>query len=190
MNKQDIAARRAVSAVGPNIRTQGKSGQTIGGVSQNIGGGRMDLGVAEPFGFTHTSAAAETVKVGDPTGAVAAAGSKTITAYTSGTKFTNAILNDLLRNPVAISTINYEVAAASDFNDSMEYAAINIGGAYASKPLNSVFTMSKRNTQQNSLLLTGEWPEGIVLGPTSCLFQLVDTTTVTMSFQPRDLFEI
>jgi hypothetical protein len=96
-----------------------------------------------------------------------------------------------LRNPVAINTINYEVAAAADFaGNFFDYASSNIGGSYASRPLGSSFTMSKRNTQQNNLLLTAEWPEGLVLGPLSCLFIQVNTTTSTCTFQPQSVFEV
>ncbi|MCP4789164.1 MAG: hypothetical protein GY881_02895 [Gammaproteobacteria bacterium] len=189
-NLRNISQARALKNVAPVTRVQGKSGQTIGGVSQNVGGGRFDLGVNEPFGYTHTAAAAEIVKIGDPTGAIASRLSKSATVYDSGTAYTNAILNELLRNPVSIDTINYEVAATADFASSFEYASANLGGSYAARPINSSFTMSKRNTQQNSLLLTAEWPEGLVLGPGSCLFHTVDTTTVTVTMQPRDIYEV
>lgn len=188
---EKLAAHRATKNVGPQIRVQGKSGQTIGGVSQNVGGGRMDLGVSEPFGYTHTCASGtEIIKIGDSTGAVAAKTGKSVTAYDTGTAYTNTVLNEILREPIAVGTINYEVAATSDFTQAMEYAAANAGGAYAVKPINSVFTMSKRNTQQNSLLLTGEWPEGLVFGPKSCLFHTVPVTTVTVNFQPVELYEV
>ncbi len=189
-NSAAMAEARALKNVGPRTRVQGASGQTIGGVSRNVGGGRLDLGVNEPFGYTHTSAAAEIIVVGDPTGAIQAATGTTATAYDTGTAYTNAVLNDLLRNPVSIDTINYEVAATADFANSFQYGGANIGGSYAVRPINSSFTMSKRNTQQNSLLLTASWPEGLVLGPSSCLLHTVDTTTVTVTFQPRDIFEI
>lgn len=187
-----MQAARALSNVAPRTRVQGASGQTIGGVSRNIGGGRFDLGSAEPFGFTHTSAADEYIKIGDPTGAIeASSGKAAATVYDTGTAFSNAVLNDLLRNPVAINTINYEVAAAADFaGNFFDYASSNIGGSYASRPLGSSFTMSKRNTQQNNLLLTAEWPEGLVLGPLSCLFIQVNTTTSTCTFQPQSVFEV
>lgn len=185
-----FAQARAASNVMPKTRIQGTSGQTIGGVSKNVGGGRADLGVNSAFGFTHTSAADETVKIGDPTGAIEDLGVKTVTAYTSGSTYLNPVLNDLLRNPVSIDLINWGVTAVSDFNDSFEHASVNMGGKYLSSPLNTDFTMGQRNTQQNSLLLTGEWPEGIVLGPLNCLFIQCDTTTMNIYFRPRDVYEV
>lgn len=186
-----MAAARALSNVAPRTRVQGASGQTIGGVSRNVGGGRFDLGASEPFGFTHTAAGDEYVKIGDPTGAIeAASGKAAATAYDTGTGFTNAVLNDLLRNPLSINTINYSVAAVADFASEFTYASTNTGASYASRPLNSSFTMSQRNTQQNALLLTGEWPEGLVLGPLSCLFIQVNASTSTVTFQPQSVFEV
>jgi hypothetical protein len=185
-----MSEARALSNVAPRTRIPGKSGRTIGGISRNVGGGRFELGASEPFGFTHTAAGDEYVKIGDPTGAIeAASGKAAATAYDNGTAFTNAVLNTLLYSPTSIVLVNREVQAAADFSNTFEYSGINLGGSYAARPLTSSFTMSKRNTQQNALLLTAEWPEGLVLGPNSCLFIQVNTTTTTVTFQPQSVFE-
>jgi len=189
MNPQFATARKAADVM-PRTRLQGANAHTVGGVSKNVGGGRADLGVNSAFGFTHTSAADETVKIGDPTGAVAASGSKAVTNYTTGSKFTNAILNDLFYSPISVDLISWSVTAVSDFDDSFDHASINMGGKYLESPLNTDFTMSQRNTQQNSLLLTNEWPEGLVIGPRNCFFIQVDTTTVSVRFRPQAVYEV
>ena len=88
----------------PVVRTQNSDASVIGGKSMQTGGGRIDLGINEPFGFTHTDGGAGSIIViGDPSASVTAqvltGKGLGATAYDTGTAYTNAVLNSLLRNP-------------------------------------------------------------------------------------------
>ncbi len=179
----------------PARKSQNANFSVIGGKSMQTGGGRIDLGINEPFGFTHTDAGpGSVIVIGDSTGSVTAqvltGKGLAATAYNTGTSYTNTVLNDLLRNPVSIDTINYSASNTTQFSQSYQYAGVNLGGSVQVRPINSSFTMSKRNTQQNSLLLTALWPEGLVLGPSSCLIQTVTNSVVTMTFQLVSVMEL
>lgn len=166
-------ASKAEADLASSIQVQGKSVETFGPTSQIRGVGRPSLGFNSPINFTHTAAsgAAEVIKLGDPEGSVAALGGYSPTAYTSGTPYTNSVLNAMLRKGMAVGEVNYGVGAVSQFNSSINYGSVNIGGTYSTRPLQNIILASKRNTQQNSLLLTLDFTgQGIVLNPDNALF--------------------
>lgn len=172
-SKYSGVAKQAEAALGSRIQVQGKSVETFGPESHIRGVGRPSLGFNSPVSFTHTSASggAEIIKLGDATGAVAAQAAKTVTNYDSGTPYTNAVLNDLLRNGMEVGLVNYEVGAASQFNSALDYGSVNHGGSYATRPIQNTVLLSKRNTQQNALLLTLDFSgQGIVLDVFNAVF--------------------
>jgi len=180
------AASRAESELGRRIQVQGKSVESFGPVSQIRGVGKPSLGFNSPISFTHTAAsgAAETVKLGDPHGAVAALASVSATPYTSGTPYTNAVLNNMfISNPMTAGEVNYEVGAASQFSQSINYGSVNVGGTYSSRPLQNIIQASKRNTQQNSLLLTLDFSgQGVVFDANNALFITVAASGTITQF--------
>lgn len=174
ISKYAGVARQAEAALGSRIQVQGKSVETFGAESHIRGVGRPSLGFNSPVSFSHTAAAAaaEVIKLGDATGAVASQSSyAAITDYTSGTPYNNRVLNDLLRNGMEVGTVNYEVGTASQFNSAINYGSINHGGSFATRPIQNTILLSKRNTQQNALLLTLDFSgQGIVLDVFNALF--------------------
>lgn len=167
------AAAKAEQDLGQRIQVQGKSVETFGPESVIRGVGKPSLGFNSPISFTHTAAsgAAEIIKLGDPEGAVAALGGYSVTAYDSGTPYTNTVLNNMLRKGMTVGQVNYEVAAASQFGQALDYGSVNIGGTFSKRPLQNIIQASKRNTQQNALLLTLDFTgQGIVLDPNNALF--------------------
>lgn len=177
---------RAEAELGRKIQLQGKSVETFGPVSSIRGVGKPSLGFNSPISFTHTAASggAEIVKLGDPHGAVAAQGSKSVTAYTSGTPYTNAVLNNMfINNPMTAGEVNYEVGAASQFSQAIDYGSVNLGGTYSSRPLQNIIQASKRNTQQNSLLLTLDFTgQGVVFDANNALFITVAASGTITQF--------
>ena len=174
ISKYAGVARQAEAALGSRIQVQGKSVETFGPESHIRGVGRPSLGFNSPVSFTHTSASggAEIIKLGDATGAVASQASyAAITNYDSGTPYTNTVLNDLLRNGMEVGLVNYEVGAASQFNSAIDYGSVNHGGSFATRPIQNTVLLSKRNTQQNALLLTLDFSgQGIVLDVFNAVF--------------------
>jgi hypothetical protein len=174
ISKYAGVARQAEAALGSRIQVQGKSVETFGAESHIRGVGRPSLGFNSPVSFTHTSGvgAFEVIKLGDATGAVASQASyAAITEYKSGTPYTNAVLNDLLRNGMEVGLVNYEVGTSAQFNSAIDYASINHGGSFATRPIQNTVLLSKRNTQQNALLLTLDFSgQGIVLDVFNALF--------------------
>jgi hypothetical protein len=173
ISKYSGAAARADQDLSSKIQVQGRSVETFGPTSQIRGVGRPSLGFNSPINFTHTAAsgAAEVIKLGDPEGAVAALGGFTTTNYTSGTPFTNAVLNAMLRKGMVIGEVNYAVGAVAQFNSTIDYGSINLGGTFSKRPLQNIILSSKRNTQQNALLLTLDFSgQGIVLNSDNALF--------------------
>lgn len=167
------AAAKAEQDLGSKIQVQGKSVETFGPESRIRGVGKPSLGFNSPINFTHTgiSGGTQVIKLGDPEGAVAAKGGITATDYTSGTPYTNPILNAMLRKGMAVGEVNYAVGAVAQFNESIDYGSVNLGGTYSTRPLQNIILASKRNTQQNSLLLTLDFTgQGIVLDTFNALF--------------------
>jgi hypothetical protein len=170
----DVAVR-AERDLGKEIQVQGKAIETFGPESLIRGIGKPQLGFNSPIAFSHTvgtgAGKAEIVKLGDPEGLVAQAGGITATNYTSGQPWTNAQLNALLRNGMTVGLVNYEVDNVAQFGQSIQYASTNHGGSYTARPLGNQVNASKRNTQQNALLLTIDFTgQGIVLDTFNCLF--------------------
>lgn len=173
LSKYAGAAAKAEADLSSSIQIQGKSVETFGPTSQIRGVGKPSLGFNSPISFTHTAAtgAAEIIKIGDPEGAVAALGAYSTTNYDSGTPFTNAVLNAMLRKGMVIGEVNYEVGAATQFSQAINYGSVNLGGTFSSRPLQNIIQASKRNTQQNALLLTLDFSgQGIVLDSGNALF--------------------
>jgi len=177
---------RAEAELGRKIQIQGKSVESFGAVSQIRGVGKPSLGFNSPISFTHTSAsgAAETVKLGDPHGAVAALAGVNATAYTSGTPYSNSVLNQMfISNPMTAGEVNYEVGATSQFSQSINYGSVNVGGTYSSRPLQNIIQASKRNTQQNALLLTLDFSgQGVVFDANNALFITVAASGTITQF--------
>jgi hypothetical protein len=173
ISKYQGVSARAKEDLASQIQVQGRSVETFGPTSQIRGVGRPSLGFNSPINFSHTSASGgiETIKIGDPEGAVAALGGFTTTNYTTGTPYTNAVLNAMLRRGMVIGEVNYGVGTVSQFGSTLDYGSINLGGTFSKRPLQNIILSSKRNTQQNSLLLTLDFTgQGIVLNSDNALF--------------------
>ncbi len=77
----------------------------------------------------------------------------------------------MLRKGMVAGEVNYGVGAVAQFNSAISYGSVNLGGTYSARPLQNIILASKRNTQQNALLLTLDFTgQGIVLNPDNALF--------------------
>lgn len=186
VSKYSAVAAQAASDLKPGIQLQGKQVETFGPTSQIRGVGKPKLGFNSPINFTHTAAsgAAEIVKLGDGYGAVAAQGSYSATDYTSGTPYTNTILNNMLiQRPAIVGEVNYAVGAVAQFGQVLDYGSVNLGGTFSKRPLQNIIQASKRNTQQNSLLLTLDFSgQGVVLDVDNALFITVAASGTISQF--------
>ena len=186
LSKYAGVSAKAEAELGRKIQLQGKSVETFGAVASIRGVGKPSLGFNSPISFTHTgvSGGAQIIKLGDPHGAVAALGSKSATDYTSGAPYSNTILNNLfVSNPMTAGEVNYEVGAAAQFSEAIDYGSVNLGGTYSSRPLQNIIQASKRNTQQNSLLLTLDFSgQGVVFDANNALFVTCGVSQVITQF--------
>jgi hypothetical protein len=180
------AAARAEQDLGKRIQLQGKQAESFGPISQIRGVGKPKLGFNSPINFTHEAAsgAAEIVKLGDGIGGVEDLGGYTVTAYDSGTPYSNSVLNNKLDlTPCVVGEVNYGVGAVAQFNEVIEYASANLGGTFSKRPLQNIILVSKRNTQQNSLLLTLDFAgQGVVLDSDNALFITVGASQTISQF--------
>jgi hypothetical protein len=124
--------------------------------------------------------------IGDPDGVCAELKGGTIDVADGGT-VDPAIMNKLLRLPLSVGQINYEVAdSVSQFSKDFRILYGDVDGNLVQVPLAAQVAAARRNTQQNSKLLTLELPQPMVFNDLTGVFLTVRAgETVVLTFVPN-----
>jgi hypothetical protein len=155
----DLEAKRAASAqaqIAPRINVNSSTQSVVAGV-QRAPIQRVNLGSLQPITvqFTASTAAAQTIAIGDPSDLVGSALGITTTAFSGGgNTWSSARLAEWARGGFVISQFNYEASNSSQFAQPLVYGAVDISGNTGKKPLQGLITSASRSTDQNLLIKT------------------------------------
>lgn len=185
----DPAAAAIVSSLSPKIQQQANVVQNLGPVGQANISTDVNLGSLQPIILIANNSGSSTAswyKIGDPANIVQSALGLTVEDWSSSSTFQNEALKEFARYGFTLNQFNYQVSSnATQFAQPFNYSVVDQAGNLTTKKLASVITASQRNTQQNTLLQTASFPQGIKFVTGSGLFIYVlagQTVTLTCSY--------
>ena len=182
----DQAAAQVAANIAPKIQTQQNQQVNIGPVGQINTSPGLSLGPVMPITLIADNSGGSktaTYKIGDPGNVCSGVLGLTITDWSATGTWQNAQLQEYARMGYVITQINYKVSSnANQFAQTFSYAVVNPGRAYQVTPLNTSITATERNTQQNTLLQTINWPEGLTfITGTIAYLNVMAGQTVTLT---------